>query len=487
VQRALITSALVGLLLTGCAVKPTPFSSADQLQFGADRLERVTVDQEPITHAIDLYEAMARAIKYNLDARVEVMEQALRTRELELAHYDLLPHLVSNSGYAGRTDIDTSSSSSRDDGVFTSDLTLSWNVLDFGLSYVRAKQSSDKVLIQEETKRKVINQTIQDVRTAYWRAVSYERLVNRMRALQGRVSTALNDTRALASSGNTSPIAALSYERELIQIQRELETLESQLQVAKTQLAALMNVRPETPFSLVVPKRRPSALKLAGSYHDLYLTALQNRPEMREIAYQLRINDHELDAQLLSLLPGLQLYVGGNYDSNEFINNSLWLDWGAKASWNLMRVFSLPATEAKIDAQGTLLDARSLSVAMAIMTQVHVSRARFMHSSKEFKTAGALAAVQGKLLAQVQAETAAQRTSEQILIREEMNALVTDSKLDLVYADLQNAYANVYASLGIDPFPAGVTSAASVAELSAALRQMWIERGQYPKVALTNN
>ena len=44
-------------------------------------------------------------------------------------------------------------------------------------------------------KRKIVNRIIEDVRTAYWRAVSYERLVGRMRALEGRVQRALSETR----------------------------------------------------------------------------------------------------------------------------------------------------------------------------------------------------------------------------------------------------------------------------------------------------
>lgn len=479
--------AFASLALLGCSVQPEAISSADHLAFADDRLSRVVENQEPVSGSIDLYEAMARAIKYNLDARVEVMETALRMSELNLAHYDLLPSLVAGSGYAGRDQADGSSTSTRDTSIFTADLNFSWNILDFGLSYVRAKQAADKVLIQEELKRKIVNRTIEDVRTAYWRAVSYERLVNRMRALEGRVSRALTDTRALASGGSTSPIAALSYERELIQIQRELEVMEGQLKVAKSQLAALMNVPPGTGFSLVVPRKSTSELGLPGNYHALYRTALANRPEMRELAYQLRINDRELDAQFLKLLPGLQVYAGADYDSNDFLQDSSWLSWGAKASWNLLRVFSMPATKAKIDAQGTLLDTRSLSVAMAIMTQVHVSRVRFLHIRKEFGTASALANVQHRLLKQVKAETAAQRTSEQILIREEMNALVTDAKLDMVYADLQNAYANVYSSLGVDPFPEGMDADAPVGEVAGRLRTMWLERGTAPQVALSTN
>jgi hypothetical protein len=121
---------------------------------------------------------------------------------------------------------------------------------------------------------------------------------------------------------------------------------------------------------------------------------------------------------------------------------------------------------------------------MAIMTQVHVSRARFLQARKEYKTAQELATVQNKLLKQIRNETAAQRTSEQILIREEMNALVTDSKLDMVYADLQNAYGNAYASLGLDPFPDGLSASMGVSQMSRVLSDMWLERGADPTLAL---
>ena len=67
------------LVLSGCAVTPQPMSQQANEQRADDLLARVTASQEPVIAPIDLYSAMARAIKYNLDYRVEVMEQALRT------------------------------------------------------------------------------------------------------------------------------------------------------------------------------------------------------------------------------------------------------------------------------------------------------------------------------------------------------------------------------------------------------------------------
>jgi outer membrane protein TolC len=473
-------------LLAGCAVSPKLLNDTEIATFATDRYARVTAEQEPVRDSVDLYEAMARALKYNLDAKVEVAERVLRETELNVANYSLLPKLVADTGYAGRSDVDISTSSNRDDEVITANLTFSWNILDFGLSYVRAKQAADKVLAQEEVKRKIVNRVIEDVRTAYWRAVSYERLVKRLKTLEGRVQTALADTRQLETSGQTSPIAALTYERELLEIQREIENLEGDLNVAKTQLAALMNLEPGVDFQLEVAPRKLAALTLPGELRQMFRVALRNRPEMRELAYQLRAQDRELDAALLDLLPGLTPYAGLNYDSNDFITSNSWVSWGAKASWNLMKVFSYPAVKRKAEAGTYLLDERSLSVAMAIMTQVHVSRARFLHQLKSYRTASELASVQHKLLKQIRAETAAQRTSEQILIREEMNTLLADAKVDTVYADLQNAYANIYASIGLDPFPAGLDDQDSIESMSARLRDLWIERGKAQDISVAD-
>ncbi|TWF59235.1 TolC family protein [Neorhizobium alkalisoli] len=472
------------LLATGCTVKTEPFSAEANAKFANEKLLRATANQEPITGSIDLYQAMARALKYNLDTKVEIMQAALKTREADLVSYSALPKVVAGAGYDGRNEADASTPSTRDDNVRTADLTFSWNILDFGLSYVRAKQAADETLIQEEMKRRMVNKVIEDVCTAYWRAVSYQRLVGRMRALEGRVARALRDTRGLSSGGESSPLVALTYERELIEVKREVEMLEGELKVAKSQLSALMNVKPGTDFTLTVPTRLSTKLNVPDNMPEMFRIAVQNRPEMREVAYRERINDKEVNAALLDILPGFNLYAGANYDSNEFIDTNEWLNWGAKVSFNAMKLAAMPAIEKKIDAQAQVLDARALSVAMAIMTQVHISRIRYAHLNKSYGTAMALSNVSHRILKQVRAETNAQKTSEQILIREEMNALLADAKLDMAYADLQNAYANIYASLGVDPFPAGLTSSGGVDEIAARLRTMWTDAGGPAKVEL---
>lgn len=59
------------------------------------------------------------------------------------------------------------------------DATFSWDVLDFGMSYYRAKQQADNVNIAGEScRRKVLQNIVQEVRDAYWRALGAQRLLS---------------------------------------------------------------------------------------------------------------------------------------------------------------------------------------------------------------------------------------------------------------------------------------------------------------------
>src|SRR6185437_1090717 len=77
--------------------------------------ETMFAGQDPVTRPVSLSEAMARAIKYNLDNRLKLMEEAVARRQLDLASYDLLPRLTIAAGYTDRNNVLASSS----ENVFT--------------------------------------------------------------------------------------------------------------------------------------------------------------------------------------------------------------------------------------------------------------------------------------------------------------------------------------------------------------------------------
>ncbi|MHA6316120.1 TolC family protein [Altererythrobacter sp. CAU 1778] len=485
----------VAMLLSACAVTPEPLTPSD-LSATAERLQReVAANQEPVAGSIDLYEAMARALKYNLDYKVAMMEEALKAREADLKTYDMLPQLVANAGYAGRANYSGASSlslisgrqslepsTSAEKDIFAADLSLSWDVLDFGLSKIRAEQAADQTLIAEERRRKVAGRVIEEVRTAYWRAVSAQRLLDKLGQLEGSVSETLSNSQRLAERRVSAPLTALTYQRELIDIQGNIRGLQRELVIAKAQLAALMNLEPGTQFELVMPDRGVAMPQVGYSADDMMLSALRNRPELREVAYLQRINTKELDAAALSVLPNLRGFIGLNYDSNDFLYNNDWLNYGARASWNVLNLFRLPAQKRAINAEGDLVRQRELALAMAVMTQVHVARAQLGHRMLELETAQQSNDVQNKILRQIDGGYRAGSMSKQTMLREEMNTLVSEVKYDIAYAEAQNAYANLYAAIGLDSFGPDVTGREDVATLANSLRGLWDRRASAPTV-----
>lgn len=469
------------LPLGGCVVTPSPLADAEISRLAGEAIADVSKDQEAISGPIDLYQAIARALKYNLDHQVELAEHAVRERELDLAHYAALPALVANSGYGARDKVSASSSenaltgaqtlatsTSQDLRLRSADATFSWNILDFGLSYVRARQSADKVLIQNELRRKIALRITEDTQAAYWRAVSAQRLLGQLRRVEAQARDVEHDSGRLAGDGQTSRITALTYQREIVEVQRTIGELARELRVAHAQLGALMNLSPGTKFTVVESKGASRPLPNT-SLPDLISIAVSNRPELKEVAYKLRINRQEADAALLELLPGLNVYAGANFDSNSFLLYNHWDNWGAKATWNLLKVFSYPARHAVVEEQDALLKTRALAVAMAVMTQVYVSRIRYVHAQHEQGTAKRYRDVQRNLLAQIRAEAAADRVSRQTLVREELNMLIAEAKLDIARAAVESAWSQTESSLGLtsnDP----PSREGSVAEVAQTLR-----------------
>ncbi|MDH5296753.1 MAG: TolC family protein [Nitrospirota bacterium] len=486
-KNILVGVVVAGLALmgTGCSVKPIPLTQEEIEQRVQDDLNRLVDYQEPVARPITLYEAMARALKYNLETRVQGLKEMVAHRQLDLAHYDLLPQVVANAAYNGRSNYSGASSqslttgqqslvssTSADKDIFTTNLTLSWDVLDFGLSYVRAEQAANDVLIAEEDKRRIANRVIQDVRAAFWKAVGAERALGRLAFLQDWVTKALGEVHLIRERALADPLTSLQYERELLSAQREIQQLYQELSLARIHLAELMNLDPGEPYELLVPEHPPLMSKVEEKLEDLEYRALISRPELRKVDYQKRINAKETKAALLELLPNLNVYFGGNYDSNSFLFHNNWLNYGAKISWNLLNVFRHPIRLQVIDAQEQVLHMQSLALTMAVMSQVHVSVAQYHASRNDVETAKRYLDTQMAIADQVNRSWSLNRLSEHLVIREKVQGLVAELRYESALAKLEMAYANVLAAIGEDPFPTGVTGD-GVGELAEALQERW--------------
>ncbi|MEO9331515.1 TolC family protein [Pseudomonas guguanensis] len=471
---------LLALAVSGCAVTSQPIDRSVSEQRAQQDLAIMFRDQEPLSGPLTLHEAMARAVKYNLEARLKVMEEAMAQRQVDLATFDMLPRMALSAGYAGRSNISASSSESirtgtqslepstsqdRDRGV--ADLTMVWNVLDFGVSYVSAKQQGDQRLIVQERRRKVLHTIIQDVRSAYWRAVAADRLLTQIDSLMARVAQARDNSQRLSEQRIGDPIQALSYQRALIEATRQLEEQRRALSLAKTELATLINLPLGTQVELA-PEAGYQVPELKVELGTLEQEALASRPELREQDYQARISAAETRKAMLRLLPGLEFSAGGHYDSNSFLVNQSWADYGVKVTWNLFNVLSAPAAIDVAKAGQEVADARRQAMSMAILAQLHVANANFREAQRQFQTSQQLAGLDGQIVEQLRNRYQAQGIGELELIQGELNTLQADLRRDLAYAELRNSYGQLFASVGLDPLPESIASD-SVADIAAAL------------------
>lgn len=460
--RTLVALAAAAVV-AGCTVAPKAIT-ADEVR---DRVKadtaRMYVDQAPINAPIAMEEAVARALKYNLDYRLKKMESALALGLTDYASYDMLPQMVASAGYTRRSN-DSGGVSigildrEMSDRPTTSDersrslrgIEFSWNVLDFGVSYYRARQQGDQFLIAEERRRKVVQNLLQDVRAAYWRALGAQRLNAQADDILQRASLALNRSREAETQKIIPPGLALAYQRALLDATTLLNQRRQDLEFAKRELAALMNVPPGVDFK--VAEANETALPAAPrDVTKLEEMALLQRPELREEDFRKRITSDEARKQILGMLPGISFNYGRKHDSNVYTFNNSWSEGGVSLAWNLMRLVALPALQDAQKYQEATDEARRMALSMAILTQTRVGAERYRMALEDFRLADQAAQVDARLAAFTKASVTAKLDSELEAIRTQARAVLGAYQRANAYANAHIAFGRLYNTLGFDP------------------------------------
>ena len=460
---------VISLVLAGCTPSVQPLAVDEVAKRSFLDLNTALHQQETLTSPVDMYEAMARALKYNMDNRLKMMEISLSVQHQKVSNFDMLPKLVASAGYKARDNYSGSSSmalegpnkgkeslvssTSQEKDFATADVTMMWNVLDFGVSYVRAKQESEKVFIAEERKRKTIQNILQEVRTAYWKAVSAEVLMDDVQNLLHETLKALDYSRQIENQSLGDTKKALEYQRVLLQNIQLLKGMLQKMQDAKTELARLMNIHPSADFALVVPDELDALPQISLSVEALEKMALGKRPELHEEDYRARITALEGRKALLKMLPGLNLRTGFNVDTNDFLHNNQWWQAGAHVSWNLMKLFSQPALYRTVQTQQQVDSLRRQALGMAILMQVQLAYDDFMRARDSFDLSHQLERINQRINALNQAEKESQVGNYLELTRSRIAAMTTKMRKMMAYAELQQSYSRIINTVGLDMLP----------------------------------
>lgn len=464
------TTACLPLLLAACgSVNPSLFTEREIQERVEQDLTTMYQGQEPINAPIDFHEATARALKYNLDYKLKLMESALARSLHDVSTYEMLPKLVAGAGYvtrnndSGGTSIliepprteSLAPSTSQERNRSLANLSFSWNALDFGVSYYRAQQKADQYLMAEERRRKVIQNVMQDVRNSYWRALGAQKLLGRVDALLERVNTALVRAKEIEKQGLMPQAQVLGYQRALLDAVNTLTLRRQDLELAMAELRALMSIAPGVKFTLA-EQSEITLPRMPVNVEALERLALEKRPEIMEEWYRKRVTENDIKAAKVLLWPNISFDAGWQYDSNKFSYNNTWIDTGVRVSWNLLKLTQYNSLKRAHKDQNDTDDLRRMALSMAVLTQVRVGMQRYGLSLSELEFAEESLRVDQRLLNYAQSAAKSQFDSELEVIRSEARALLAEYQRYASYSNAQAAWGRLYSSVGLDILPATV-------------------------------
>ena len=464
-RLGLVAAATMLALLAGCAVTPKPLADADMARQGEQARTRLLEGQVPLAGPITLEEAIARALKYNLDHRTRLLEQALASGQLDASSFDMLPKLLANAGYSSRDNDATRRSEdplnpgqistatpyvSSERQHRTLDLGLSWNLLDFGASYYTAQQNADRLLVASERRRKAMHTLIQNVRTAYWRALAAQTLAQRLKLSITEAESALADAKALGDARVRNPAEALRFQRNLLENLRVMEGLERELSAARIELASLIGQNAATRLELVEPTGAAPAA-LTAPIEQLEATALTHNADLREASYNARIAATDTRKALLRLLPGISFDITSRHDTDKYLVNRQWQDAGVRVSLNLFNLLAAPSQMKAAELGAQVAQANRMALQMTVLTQVHLAWHQYDDALRQYQRADAIHTVDGELSRLAEGQAQSQMASRLERISAQVSAILSTTRRYQAMAKVHESGSRLQALLGLQP------------------------------------
>ncbi len=460
------------LLLTSCGSRaPTGLDQETIKSQSKKDYDELKAGTENIVKEIDLYQAIAIGIKHNRNLRIQMMESALSQGQIDVVKFDMLPQFAVNAGYKhlsqfpGSTslaisDRETGPGELGDDPSYTvsserrqrtGEYGFTWNALDFGLSYVRAGQQADRYLISKELERKAVQNLTREIIYAYWKTISADYLLDQINPLMEKVNSALEDMEYIETLLLSSPMDALLYQKELLDVAQILDTQQRALMDARVELAGLMGLLPDEKYVLVHTAQPLTELRMDLKRQEE--TALFSRPELLEIAYQERVNAKEARARMLSLFPSLRFDANWTYDSNKYLYNKNNFEYGALLGVNLLNVFQLGNNSEINELNEKIIKEQRLALSMTILSQVHIANINYAQTLREYSNARQYLEVSQRINDLISNAQKISRFGELEIIREEASLLVAKLRNDIAFAELQYSLGSLYSSVGMNFVP----------------------------------
>ena len=426
-----------GTILGGSS-NNTPAAAAMSSYSDWDRAIRVDADLQnmfvatptKIEKPIDMYMAMALALKYNYTRRMISYEQSII--EAGRSPAGKIPEILSNAGYIN----DTNSSN------LSPELKAAWNLLDISTVFYQTRDKAYTSGVAFEQSRKVIHNILQETRALYWKALTAQRLLpliddmNEYMILE--VDEINSQGKKYTDKGRSLPSEVLIQKRQYMEAVKNLAQLKREMETAEVRLASLMGFHPNTDFKLVGPEYGNFDLpELKSNLGQLEWLSLVNRPEMR-------IHDLSAGPENLKIaIKGLNDPGHSQYKKDPNYYNKL---WSKKAREVGMSVLEDTRNPNNVD----LTNLRRQRMTSLILSQVYVSWAMHVSSVEDYQILQEIANA-SEDIAEDTVNKSGSRSSKSHL--ESARAIEDEAKASLAYVDVQESLGNLYSTIGMDALP----------------------------------
>ena len=403
-----------------------------------DRAVRVDVDMQnmyvgtpqKIEKPIDMYMAMALALKYNYTRRLISYQQSLI--EAGKVPTDKLSEIASHAGY------DNAPLNTR----MSPDLKVAWNVLDISTVYYQNIDPTYKNGVATEQSRKVIHNILQETRSLYWQTLAAQKLIPTLDEMTEYMTLEVDEmnvkAKELAEQGQYLSTEELQRKRDYMEAVKKAADLRRKMETAQTRLAALMGFHPSTEFKLVGSEYGNFELPaMKNELAQLEWLALTNRPEMR--AHYLTTN-----VEYLKIVhTGFKHPQLNTKKTDPNYYNRLWSKQAQQVGMTIIEDVRNP----KISE---LNDLRRQRMTNLIISQVYVAWARYTSAVEDYQINMEIADTSENIAEDITVKDGS-RDAKSIL--ESARAVDDEVQAFLAYAEVQDALGNLYATVGLDAIP----------------------------------
>ncbi len=466
VNRFFACSAVgLSVALAGCTT-PRALSLDDLTKAGRERMEMLDSRKTALADGVSLAEAMTWALDNNLALRAEALERTVATNNRKLATLGMLPSLTAQAGYQWRSKQSASSSENIATGVqslvpstssereaTTASLEASWNLLDLGLAWLRARSEGDRALMAEESRRRVAHQLALDVVTAWDRAASYQRIAPGLAQARVDLSAALRQLEAVAASRLRDPVDVLEQRNAMLLILKRMDGLVLQMDQSRDELARLLGLPSGAGFSLDDTDALAISAPPLADVKALQYVALLNRPEVRQSLYAKRAANRNGYKRVIEQFPSLLLKYGTNYDSNKYLVHNAWDDASASLSIGLMRLASIPLQRRQAAIEREQAELQADLEATAVLSQVAIAHKARLSSGRITCLSDAIADTAKERMGLLESRAQAAALDQLTLIRARVDNMLVAIERDMAAIESRRATLMLSQSLGIGAFP----------------------------------